>query len=111
MSVPTFKEILQQDIKQTFLNPYEFGEPHDIDGKEMIAVIDDLEQVEREKKMKSHADAIFARQIFIYVAAEDFGPLPAQNRLLKLDGKTYKVVDVTDEAGIYGITLEANRAK
>lgn len=109
MITPTFKELLQNDIKAVFLNPCEFGEAHTIDGKTMVAVIDDLENVEREKKMKSSMDGIYARQLFLYVAAADFGGFPDQGRIINLDGNIYTVVDATDEGGIYGITLEANR--
>ena len=38
-------------------------------------------------------------------------PLPGQDTYLQLDGGTYKVVDATDECGIYAITLEANRSR
>lgn len=110
MTAPTFKELVQADIKAVFLNPYEFGEAHTLDGTEMIVVIDDLEHVEREKKMKSTMDGIFARQIFLYVAAADFGEFPDQGRIINLDGSIYTVVDATEESGIYGLTLEANRA-
>ncbi len=110
MEAMSFKDILQQDIKQTFLNPDEFGEEHLVNGKKMTIVFDDIENVNREKKMKSHLDGVYARQVFFYVAAEDFGPLPAQKGLVDLDGQKYLVVDATDEAGMYAITLEANRS-
>jgi hypothetical protein len=110
METLSFKDILHQDITQVFLNPDEFGEEHTIDGKTMVAILDDMENVNREKKMKSNMDGIYARQVFLYVSADDFGPLPAQGRLVTLDGKKYLVVDATDEAGMYGITLEANRS-
>lgn len=111
MEALTFKDILHRDIKQTFLNPYEFGEEHKVNGKAMTVVLDDLENVERQKKMQSTMDGIFARQLFIYVSADDFGPLPAQEGLVDIDGKKYIVVDATDESGMYGITLEANRSR
>lgn len=106
----TFKDILHQDIKQTFLNPEEFGEEHTVNGKPMTIVGDDLEIIEREKKMKSNMDGIFTRQIFFFVAAEDFGPLPAQGGLVDIDGQKYVVTDATDEAGMYGITVQAARS-
>lgn len=106
----TFKGILQQDIKQTFLNPEEFGEEHTVNGKPMVIVGDDLEIIEREKKMKSNMDGIFNRQIFFYVAAEDFGPLPAYGGIVDIDGQKYLVTDATDEAGMYGITVQAARS-
>lgn len=111
MEAMSFKDILQRDIKQTFLNLEEFGEMHEINKKPMVAIFDDIEHVEREKKMQSHGDGLYARQYFLYVAAEDFGALPAQGKIVTVNGKKYLVVDATDEAGIYGITLEANRSK
>lgn len=111
MTSRTFKDIVQDDIKITFINPDEFADSHTIDGVAMDVIIDDYEHVEREKRMKSTMDGIYARQLFIYVAAADFGEPPAQNRLLKLDGKSYRVVDCTIEDGVYGITLEANRSR
>ena len=82
-----------------------------VDGTPMICMIDDMEHIEREKHMKSKMDGIFKRQILLYVKASEFGPLPAQGRLLKLDKRSYTVVDTTDEGGVYTITLEANRSK
>lgn len=111
MERPSFKTLIQRDIKQTFINPEEFGELHLVNGKRMHIILDDLENVEREKRMKSHMDGIYARQIFFYVSAEDFGALPGQGKLVTLDGKTYTVVDATSETGVYAITLEANRSR
>lgn len=110
MESPTFKDILKNDIKATFLNPEEFGETHVVQGREMTIVLDDMENVEREKKMKSHMDGVYARQMLFYVSADDFGAMPAQGGLIDLDGKKYTVVDATDEAGMYAITVEANRS-
>lgn len=106
-----FKDIIHNDIKQTFLNLGEFGETHDVNGSPMTILFDDIEHVEREKKMKSTMDGIYTRQYFMYVSADDFGPMPAQGKLVSVDGKRYAVVDATDESGIYGITLEANRSR
>ena len=106
----SFKEILEQDVKQVFLNPLEFGETHLINGEPMTIMSDDLENIEREKKMKSNMDGIFKRQVLFYVASADFGPLPQQGGLIDLDGDKYTVVDATDESGVYAITMEANRS-
>lgn len=107
----TFKEALRNDVKAVFLNPAEFGEPHVINGRRMLAVLDDMEHIEREKRMKSNMDGVYVRQLLLYVAAEDFGSFPAQGVLVKLDGKQYQVADATDECGVYAITLEANRSR
>ena len=107
----TFKDILARDVKQVFLNPDEFGEVHKVNGTPMTIVLDDVENIEREKKMKSTMDGIYNRQILIYVKAAEFGDLPAREDLVRLDGKTYQVADAVDEDGIYTITLEANRSR
>lgn len=111
MESPSFKDILKNDIKAIFLNPEEFGETHTVQGREMTIVLDDIENVEREKKLQSTtAGGIHARQILMYVAADDFGAFPAPGGLITLDGGRYTVVDATDEAGMYAITMEANRS-
>lgn len=105
-----FKDMIKEDVKDIFLNPEEFGEPHMVDGKEMTIIIDDNELVEREKKVQTMAEGLHNRQLLIYVSAEDFGPEPLINRLLELDGNYYTVTDVSNEGGIYAISLEANES-
>ncbi len=106
----TFQEQLEKDRRTAFLNPEEFGEAHTINGKEMTIIIDNNEQIEREKRTNQHADGVYKNQKLIYVAASDFGPLPKQGVRLVLDKKNYTVVDAISEDGIYSITIEANKA-
>lgn len=107
----TFKESVQRDIDEVFFNVDEFSDLHTIDGVQMPAMIDDMENIEREKRMKSKMDGIYARQVLLYVKASAFGGLPSQGRLMTLDGRKYTVVDATDEGGVYTLTLEANRSR
>ena len=105
-----FKEILKSDIHDVFLNIDEFAETHTINGKEMDAVIDDMEAVEREKRMKSHMDGVYMRQFVLYVSAYDFGALPGVGKAVTVDRRRFTVADATSEGGMYAITLEANRS-
>lgn len=109
MDIPGFKDICAADITRSFLDPEVFGETHTIDGQPMTVVLDDMENVEREKRVESRMDGIYVRRVLIYVSAEDFGPLPPHGNVLTLDGRKYTVADTADEAGIYSITLERNR--
>ena len=112
MQSMTFKQIMDRDVDETCLNVAELADLHNIDGNNVPALIDDMENIEREKRMKSNMDGIHARQVLLYVKASVFpSGLPAQKRLIKLDGKMYTVVDATDEGGVYTITLEANRSR
>ncbi|EFU77744.1 hypothetical protein [Lachnoanaerobaculum saburreum] len=111
MQRKSFKEILNQDIENVFLNTLEFADIHNVDGKDMPVQVDDNEVIEREKKAKSNMDGVYVKQKLIYVKAKDFGSLPAIGRQIMLDGKRYLITDSTDEYGIYTITLEGNRSK
>lgn len=106
-----FKEILQSDVHEVFMNADEFCDMHVVNGKEMAVQIDSNEQIEREKRMNQHMDGIYKNQKLIYVAASDFGNLPAQGSKIIIDGKMYTVVDAVSEDGIHSITIEANRAR
>lgn len=103
----SFKDIIKQDIKNTFMNDDEFSDKHFIDGKEMNVIVDGFELLEREKKLKDKTDGLFLKQKLIYVAAEDFGPLPRIGRVIKLDKSDYRIIDAIAENGMYSITLEA----
>ncbi len=95
----SFKEVMKDDVNNTFMNVDEFADMHTVDGKEIPVLVDDNEIIEREKKK------------LIYVKADDFGSLPAIGRQIVFDGKRYMVTDSTDEGGVYTITMEANRTK
>jgi hypothetical protein len=107
----SFKQVVERDITDVFFNLDEFSDIHSVGGKDIPAMIDDMENIEREKKFNSHMDGIYARQILLYVKASDFGGLPSQGSILVLDGKRYVIVDTVDEGGVYTITLEANRSR
>lgn len=104
------KDIIKADVKDVFLNTEEFSDTHIVNGVPMAVQIDDIEQIEREKRRNQNMDGIFVSQKLIYVSAEEFGPLPKQGTVLTLDKRTYRVADAISEDGVYSITLEANRA-
>lgn len=107
----TFKELVQGDVEKVFLNPSEFGEEHVVDGKKMPVIIDSHELMERKKRIQSHMDGAYTKQMLMYVAASDFGNLPAQGSKLLLDDKMYTVADAASQAGVYSITIEANKGR
>ena len=49
--------------RQIFLNPDEFGELHNVGGKEILILIDDNEMIEREKRQTGmeHTDRAFIK--------------------------------------------------
>lgn len=106
----SFKDIIKQDIGNVFFNKDEFADEHIIDGVKMNATIDQNELIERNKKVNEHMDGIYSCAFILYVTKEEFGNRPKVGSSLKVDGKQYKVIDCTEEDGVYAITLGANRA-
>lgn len=101
---------MQKDIEKVFINPLEFGEEHTVDGKIMNIIIDNLEQVEREKRETRIDEGLFNKQVLFYVSEKEFGKLPKIGRQLKLDSHNYIVTDAINEDGIYSVSLEAKRS-
>ena len=56
----SFKEVMKDDVNNTFMNVDEFADMHTVDGKEIPVLVDDNEIIEREKKMKSNMDGVYA---------------------------------------------------
>ena len=108
----TFKEQIALDNKNVFMNQDEFSETHNINGKDMPCIVDNNEQIDREKRYRYnhslYGDGVYIKQLLIYVKAEDFGPLPAIGRVLLFDRKNYIITDAINEDGIYSLCLEAN---
>lgn len=105
-----FKDMIQEDVENVFMNNEEFSDIRLINEKEMSVMIDENENIERKALANQNMDGVFKKQKLIYVNAKQFGPLPAKGTLIKLGTKNYIIVDAVDECGIYTLTLEANRS-
>ncbi len=105
----TFKGLLRQDMGRTFLNPMEFAEIHVVNGKKMPIVIDDNELMKRGKRVQSHMDGVYVKQMLIYANATDFGPRPPVNSIVSVDKIDFVVADCQNEGGAYAIRLERNK--
>lgn len=89
------------------MNPEEFGEKHFINGISMTIIIDNNEMIQRKQKYKN-GEGTHRQQMLFYVAASDFGKLPAVGRILEIDGHKYIITDAIKEGAIYSISVEVN---
>ena len=106
----TFREQLKADIEGVFLNVGEFAEEHVINGKPMKVLIDNSELIERAKiSGLSATDGTYTASILIFVASAEYGSKPAIGSLMSLDKREFKVINCTDECGVYSIELRAVR--
>lgn len=108
MAAPSFKDCIADDLS-TFLSKLEFADRHTIDGKEMTVLVDENELLERGKSklMVAPMDGLYTSKRLIYVSKLELGTRPVQGRILKLDGKPFRVKDCTEEAGVLAIEIEA----
>jgi len=102
----TFKHMVTAGL-QHFLDPDIFGEPHFIEGKEVIVVVDD--DMLREKQGGA-AFAIAESSLLFYAKVADLPPRKAPGGLLTFDGRVYIVDDWSEAAGMATVTLNQNRS-
>lgn len=110
----TFKEALNADIKNVFINLDEFADIHTINGKKISAVLDDDLTTDRAVKGGTGTDEygnianIFFGTKTMFVSAEELGFKPVIGNNLRVDGTVYTVVNVAENIGVYEITIRAN---
>lgn len=104
-----FKDAVKADIKQVFINHLEFADLHQIDGVEVLAVVDRDVLKERPNLTTSvDAHAMFEEEIHVYVAYDDLSVKPVRGQILNLDGTIYLVSEVHENMGVLEITIRAN---
>lgn len=103
-----FKEVVENDINNVFMDLEVFSEKHNIDGNMLDIIVDENELIKRELKTDNN-DREHKHRKLIYVKATDLDSEPRIDMPLRLDKKIYLIKDITEEAGIYSLVLEVNR--
>ena len=79
-----FKEQMQKDISNIFLNVMEFSDMHTVNGKNIPAQVDESEAEEQAIKLLGYGDGVFKRRLILFVAESDFGAVPSVSSVLTL---------------------------
>lgn len=104
-----FKDAVAADIKRTFINALEFADLHDINGTEVLAVVDrDVLEERNARSYAEYAEGVYSAQIKVYVDAADMPNRPVRGALFRLDGERYLVDECGENMGVLEITIEAN---
>jgi hypothetical protein len=101
-----FKEQIKKDVKNVFLNFSEFAETHNLNGKNVLCIIDTDDTKEQIRSLQ--VDGVFINVLKIFVDSKDISPRPVEGQLFKVDGSLHLVKSVSDESGILKIEVEAN---
>jgi hypothetical protein len=103
------KDLIASDLS-AFFNLNEFAELHNIDGRQVPAVVDsDILKIRSNDKSEQY-DGVYKGEVAIYVKAVDFPSRPVFGQQMRLDGKLYLVIECSEAMGVLEIVLGANES-
>ena len=103
-----FRDFLEGDIDNVFLNADEFAEEHDLNGTIAKAVVQAPTARESFMSNGSHAnDSLQGVSVFVHCKLMDIPEIPAQGNVFRLDGDIYVVNSAVEEDGLVSIELRA----
>lgn len=106
-----FKDAVAADIKRVFINPLEFADWHNINGDNVLAVVDrDVIKERQRPTAAEYAEGVFLEEILVYVDASDLSRKPVKGEIFRLDGEMFLVVEVGENMGVLEITITSNEA-
>ncbi|EJX5188725.1 sugar transporter, partial [Salmonella enterica] len=79
----SFKDVMARDISAAFLNVKEFADTYNIDGKNVLAVLDtDLVHERNKRSYAEFTEGVNQGQITLFVSRDDFTHLPVKDQLM-----------------------------
>ena len=107
---PTFKDCAAADIDNVFFNTDEFADEHTINGKTLLAVLDENTLMDRSAHWEGGAKQSFDQGLYkadakLFVKCRELGGRPKVSSPMIVDGKKYLVGNVDEEAGVYSVEL------
>lgn len=104
-----FRDYLESDIDDVFLNEDEFAEGHNLNGTVAKAVIQSPTARESFLANGSHVsnDGLHGVSVFVHCKLTDISEIPSQGNVFRLDEDVYVVQSATEEDGLVSIELRA----
>lgn len=101
-----FQDQVKKDLDAIFFNPNEHPELHNIDGQDVLCIIDtDVSQ--QLEKPKERREGTYEDRIMLYVKEADLPDVPEFGQIMDLDGEQWRVVNRNRDMGALTVTLEA----
>ncbi len=105
MSSP-FQDQMSVDIDKIFFNPNEYGENHNIDGTDLISILDtDVSQ--SLNPSTERREGTYTDKLMLFVRQKDLKGEPTYDQMMVVDNVRYRIINVNLYSGVYEITLEA----
>lgn len=105
----TFKEHIQHDIGNTFVNDSEFAMAVKINGVS-VKVVEDKDQLLY--RIKKNYDGLVVGDVLFFITLEEYkkiphvSEIPSVNDAINYNGRPCLITDVTSQEGLYEITLQ-----
>ena len=104
-----FKEVVDDDIQNIFLNASEFGTEHTLNGRKVICVIDEEKFQSKQKNgLITQEDGVYQNGFTLFIGNPYLKLQPHTGETLKLDNVKYEVVASKHDMGMYEIDLVRN---
>lgn len=100
-----FKDMIDNDNKNVFINPDEFGEFYRIEGRKVAIVVDDDELKERQGGQDL---AVAESGTLFYAKTADLPPRRAAGSNLNVNGRECIVDAWSEDSGISTVVLREN---
>lgn len=101
----SLKDQITKDL-DIFINPDEFADYHNIDGEQILCIIDE----DNLGPIKKPADypGVFQSIITVFCKLEELGYRPVKDQAISVNNRDYYVLSCAESAGMLEIKLEAN---
>lgn len=93
------KELVEADVFGVFLNPDEMADWHEVNGTRLLCAID-KNNVHMRTGGGRRTEGVREDSLFLYIASDAFRNKPVAHEPITVDGKRYKIRDVSDEFGM-----------
>lgn len=104
-----FKDAVDADIMNVFINGDDFAGEHDLNGTICKAIVQGELTGERKFFRGAVYDDVYAAAVAVHVKKEYLPEVPVRDEIFSLDGQLFTVGNCTDDMGILTIELTANR--
>ena len=102
----SFRDRLDDDILDTFLDAYEFAGDHMISNKKIRACIDTDNLV---RLKNSDILGVSEADVILFAKTKELPPNLKQGSVLNVDGREMSVIEIRRELGMSEVSLKAYR--
>ena len=106
----SFRDQMEMDFDNTFLNLNEFAEIHDIDGKKIPVVVDNETLLQLNLGKTTDSNGIFREDKMFFVQKKHLDYEPVIDQIVEFDGELYPIGNILEDFGGYTIILRGNES-